>query len=1037
MSPELKVKFKQTAKRILHNDATVYKDLRNYTKAKIFKERTLLESAVKQKSSKISSAIIVSSRDRLASSVLRLINLEFYSEQTGRSFESEEEALKHYRKYWAVDLLDPHPLFNTRRYLQNAISEVTVSPIDDFFARSDSHMVRVSSLFDPEFYRQKYPWTASQNPLLHFLTSGFVERHQPIPIFDTDFYLQSNSMHMSGMKNAYMHFLLRGWRDGYNPHPLVDMSYLANQLDAKTDLDEFESNPFLDFIVGAAINPSPWFDATYFRLGLDLNHDHPQQIHSSPCEAFSYYLNGDCGFADASPRFSESFYTNKHPDTVDFKGLYHFIRYGQSELRSYSSSMPDIGGALYQDALNIDPYVCAPHQDIKVAEVVLTPRSSDPVIQAIQDLVSKRGGFVPDIVYVFRGFVKGGAVKYGAKLVNALAEMQPDLKILVMAYDTIETTTSDWISERDNIHVIYAGEPLLELSVEQRAVALGRFLMWTDPHIIINNNSHAAWVAYELFGKALSNRTRLFATLYCYDFDEYGHKVGYARSFVRETIEHVDTIITDSSNFGDMLVDDLSLNLDDSRKFKTLFQHTDSEVFKTSQRSGRSSNRVLWAARISQQKNVSMLRRLALEMPDTTFCMWAVGEWDDNIANGPKPKNIEIIDDATSFSEAANREIDAFLLTSFWEGLPTTIIEATIEGLPVIAANVGGVTDLIDEESGWLVDPEDLEGFVYSLNTCLRNPEETSSKVKKAQAKLSSQHSMKRYQRTLKNLGLLQAKGTRKLKSKSPRARGIKSDEKQEVTIVSDVRLAKTTLDVTICINGHREREVIVPTLKSCCQSLRHLQENGLSGEILLILDNPDEVTRSICYKFVKSNAIRIIEINVRDLGLARNLGVRIAKGKYVAFMDGDDMMSKNWATQGFRAGEAFGDKVFLHPTTNYIFGNGNTYLYVHRDMEDPEFNLSSLVAENYWTAISMGPRQLYLEFPYEVNNLKTGLAYEDWSWHCKTVAKGIKHKVVPNSSHFIRRKKSGSLLAETSASGALPRLFYLRETPALLEEVS
>ena len=47
---------------------------------------------------------------------------------------------------------------------------------------------------------------------------------------------------------------------------------------------------------------------------------------------------------------------------------------------------------------------------------------------------------------------------------------------------------------------------------------------------------------------------------------------------------------------------------------------------------------------------------------------------------------------------------DFFLYTSEWDGLPTVLIEVGARGIPVIASNVGGVSELIDESTGWLVD---------------------------------------------------------------------------------------------------------------------------------------------------------------------------------------------------------------------------------------------------------------------------------------------------------------------------------------------
>lgn len=51
-----------------------------------------------------------------------------------------------------------------------------------------------------------------------------------------------------------------------------------------------------------------------------------------------------------------------------------------------------------------------------------------------------------------------------------------------------------------------------------------------------------------------------------------------------------------------------------------------------------------------------------------------------------------------------------FVLLSDWEGLPISIIEAMRVGLPIIATNVGGVKELVEDHgNGFLVEREDFE----------------------------------------------------------------------------------------------------------------------------------------------------------------------------------------------------------------------------------------------------------------------------------------------------------------------------------------
>jgi len=61
-------------------------------------------------------------------------------------------------------------------------------------------------------------------------------------------------------------------------------------------------------------------------------------------------------------------------------------------------------------------------------------------------------------------------------------------------------------------------------------------------------------------------------------------------------------------------------------------------------------------------------------------------------------------------------EHDIFVLTSNWEGLPLSILEAMRQGLPVVASNVGGVKEAVfDQETGFLIPRGDLKYLVCRL----------------------------------------------------------------------------------------------------------------------------------------------------------------------------------------------------------------------------------------------------------------------------------------------------------------------------------
>ena len=65
---------------------------------------------------------------------------------------------------------------------------------------------------------------------------------------------------------------------------------------------------------------------------------------------------------------------------------------------------------------------------------------------------------------------------------------------------------------------------------------------------------------------------------------------------------------------------------------------------------------------------------------------------------------------------------DIFILPSLREGLPTVVIEAMSYGLPVIATDVGGTSELlINGETGFLIKPSDVDSLIKKLSILIEN----------------------------------------------------------------------------------------------------------------------------------------------------------------------------------------------------------------------------------------------------------------------------------------------------------------------------
>ena len=126
--------------------------------------------------------------------------------------------------------------------------------------------------------------------------------------------------------------------------------------------------------------------------------------------------------------------------------------------------------------------------------------------------------------------------------------------------------------------------------------------------------------------------------------------------------------------------------------------------------------------RMTKQKNQFFLVKTFIEhlkdFPGDLLYIAGDGEYRELIENLIKDSSAE--NSIYLLGNVSNIELymsksDVFVLTSLFEGLPMTILEAMSCGLPIISSNVGGVCD-IDKDNGILVDnPNSIHLFLESF----------------------------------------------------------------------------------------------------------------------------------------------------------------------------------------------------------------------------------------------------------------------------------------------------------------------------------
>ncbi len=121
---------------------------------------------------------------------------------------------------------------------------------------------------------------------------------------------------------------------------------------------------------------------------------------------------------------------------------------------------------------------------------------------------------------------------------------------------------------------------------------------------------------------------------------------------------------------------------------------------------------------------------------DWQFVIIGEGPERSKIENLIKKSNLENNVFLTGFiSDAFEclKAFDLFVLPSVKEGQPWTILEAMAAGVPIVATNIAGIPEMIEnEKSGLLVEPTDPEALAAAIEKMLIRPSLAQECVKNA-----------------------------------------------------------------------------------------------------------------------------------------------------------------------------------------------------------------------------------------------------------------------------------------------------------------
>ena len=337
-------------------------------------------------------------------------------------------------------------------------------------------------------------------------------------------------------------------------------------------------------------------------------------------------------------------------------------------------------------------------------------------------------------------FSTGGAELVALNFAHSIIEARIDSSILFIITDFNIIDHNYEIP--NNVIFLNLNEFLNTSDRLEKKIFIYDLINTIKPSVIHNINSSVMWELIIERGNEIRNISKLFANIFCMQFDNTGNKIGYAESYLRAAIPYLDGLISDNQRFINDAINEYKLN-NESSKFHILYTPTrvisEKEFTIIGKRLDNYDNRIkkseqlrcIWAGRLDYQKRWDLFISIVRKCSFCEFDMYGKSVVDED----PILPNLPNLNFHGSYQSGSDvflqNDYDVFIFTSQWEGLPTILLEAGIYGIPIIAPSVGGVGELVNNDTGYVLSEKPtIDDYVDALLSIKNNPQEAARRAK-------------------------------------------------------------------------------------------------------------------------------------------------------------------------------------------------------------------------------------------------------------------------------------------------------------------
>jgi glycosyltransferase involved in cell wall biosynthesis len=584
----------------------------------------------------------------------------------------------------------------------------------------------IAPYFDPSYYVQHNPdiFASGENPIVHFLASGWREGRRPNDWFDQEAYLQKHPHLDPKSHNVFLHYVKN-----------LDTTHITlrcpNPQTGRKEPQEF-ARPHPSDIV----QTEPYFDTEYYRSTYP-------QVAATGIEPHIYFLiQGWKEGHDPSAEFSVSSYLRRYPDVAEtgYNPLVHYVRTGQIEGRiAYSvaretrhQKVPSSAKmiSMIAAAEAIEPMIKHP---LGAREIVSPVFSAAPLINPAKHLRETFAGQNYPVVMCISQVRLSGVARLAAKMMQALVDLYGADNILLVMTDLSDASHLHWFPQ--DVKVLDLADVTAGLSSDNQSRILLDLLRGVNARTVINIHSRLLWETTQVFGRQLSQEYRLITYLFTWDIEPDGTRVGYPVEWLRHTVPWHHLLLTDAHYLADEISQRFGLDkVDAFPQVQTLLTPVEHFVKNRQIPAASDPPRFLWSGRFDRQKRLDILVRIAQNNPNVIFDVYGKAVLDDRgLEAFDLPANLHLKGTYSDFQDILDTPYHGFLYTSAWDGIPNMILEAAAAGFPIVAPNVGGIAEVITQDTGWLIDScDDVDAFCAALEDILQNPDRANERGKRA-----------------------------------------------------------------------------------------------------------------------------------------------------------------------------------------------------------------------------------------------------------------------------------------------------------------